>query len=123
MTLGVFDEDGFQIVKIDMLKQNTMKAETDGESLCRALNDLTLIAAFPKLLRSELTLIEIIKDLPYIEIETSPFPWRIEYISEKRKLRILDSNNKLVAFREYPKKISDEYIKLIVLALTNGVNY
>ena len=122
MTLGVFDEDGFQIVKIDMLKQKTMKAETDGELLCRALNDLTLIAAFPKLQRNEMKLAEVLGNLPHAESGVSPFPWRVEYTSEKRKLKIFDKFNILVTDREYPKSKSDEDVESIVLGLMYGVN-
>lgn len=122
MTLGVFDEEGFQIVKIDMLKQKTMKAETNGEMLCRALNDLTLIASFPSLLRNEIALVEILNNKPHPESGVSPFPWRVEYSQEKRILRIIASNNKLVADRDYPKGKLDEDVESIVQGLMYGVN-
>ncbi|MHB1154706.1 MAG: hypothetical protein ACYCWE_02870 [Eubacteriales bacterium] len=46
MTLSIVSEDGFQILKVDLLASNTMKAGTNGAILCRTMNDLNIIAGF-----------------------------------------------------------------------------
>lgn len=54
MTLEVYDETIIdkQILKIDMLKANTMKAGSNGDILCRSLNNLNIITLFPDILLS-----------------------------------------------------------------------
>lgn len=165
MTLEVFDEETKkQIVKIDMLKANTMKAGSDGDILCKALNDLSIITLFPEIFSSlyindllvsrvpieqgweyaykwllsygfkswqsyetlhETSIIckKFIDILPYNDVAFSQFPWINEYIEDRRRFKVIDSNGRVIAEKIFSKTVSDEQINHIRLLFEVGIKY
>lgn len=115
MTLSVIDENGFQIVKVDMLAQNTMAAGLEGDKLAQTLNDLSVIASFA----NDCNLIDI--ELPYEDISVSDVPWTASYDETKRKLVIKSKNGK-IADRVFPKSLTQKQIKNIVDVIFNGID-
>lgn len=105
MTLSLLDEDGTQILAIDMLSYNTMKAGTEGSLLTRALNDLNIIANFAK---QDYDLDD--DNLMFPGDGYSPLPWSLTYDEAKRKIVIRNGKNKKIAEKTYPKSVSDTRI-------------
>ena len=118
MTLSVLSQQGLQILKIDMLSQNTMAAGTGGNILCRSLNDLFVIAEFSNCLYSF-----IVDDLPYPDVGLSPLPWVISYDMNKRKIVVKCFGNKLIAHRIFPKSVKEETIIEIVNIIEKGIKH
>lgn len=86
MTLLIIE--GKRIVaRVDMLSQNTLKSGDDGNRLCRAMNDLTLIS-------DAVNSTEIV--LTY-ENGLSPLPWKAIW-SEKRYV-IKDAEGRVICSR------------------------
>jgi hypothetical protein len=83
MTLSILDETGCQILKVDMLRHDTMKANLDGSRLVRALNDLTVLASLPDLLAGQPG-----KELPYPDDGISDGPWLVACVDSKRSLTV-----------------------------------
>ncbi len=116
MTLSIVDEDEKQILKVDMLGANIMKAGTDGELLCRTINDLTVIANMSR----EIYSIDA-DDLPYPDEGLSPFPWKVVY-DEKKSSITVRSAKKVIANRQYPASFAIETILEIFECLTKGID-
>lgn len=123
MTLSLLDEDGTQILAIDMLSYNTMKAGTEGSLLTRALNDLNIIANFTQ---QDYDLGD--DNLMFPGDGYSPLPWSLSYDEKKRRILIRNGNNKKLAEKAYPKSVPDAkimaYRKTIEegLAIINSTN-
>lgn len=115
MTLSVIDENGFQLLKVDMLNAGTMKAGTDGSILCRTLNDLSLIASFAE---NQYSTLEDI--LPYPEEGISPIPWLVSYDEAKRLLKV-KSAKRTIASKNYPRSVSDDLIQSVLQAIQLGI--
>ena len=117
MTLSVLNEAGKQILKIDMLKYNTMKAEQHGKPLFVAMNDLQIIANFT----------DEIYDVPpkngryKARHEHSPFPWSYTYDEKKRRLIIRNASGDKICDKEYPKTFKDDEIASILSVIENGI--
>ena len=114
MTLSVVSSAGEQILKVDMLSQGTMKAGLRGDRLARALNDLTLVAALPDVLRGGK-----LPALPHPEAGHSLLPWQVETTGERLALR--DADGRRIASREFPRTIPPERVSGIVDCLQRGL--
>ena len=123
MTLSLLDEDGTQILAIDMLSYNTMKAGTEGALLTRALNDLNIIANFAQ---QDYDIDD--DNLMFPGDGYSQLPWSLSYDEQKRRILIRNGNNKKLAEKAYPKSVPDAkimaYRKTIEegLAIINSTN-
>ncbi len=115
MTLSVVSSTALQILKIDMLAQRTMQAGADGDHLARALNDLTMLAAIPELLRTETRDI----DLPHPNAGHSPFPWDVAITP--RRITVNDGHGRKIAERVFPKRMPAERKHELTAAITAGV--
>ena len=89
MTLSILDEDGFQILKVDMLGAGTVKAGTNGDILVRTLNDLNVIARFSI---NDYDISDA--NLKYPGGGLSPLPWNVQYNSEIRSLSVKSGKKK-----------------------------
>ena len=118
MTLSVVDEKGFQILKIDMLSYDTMKAGTNGDRLVRALNNLTILAGF-----GDASYFVEMDDLPFPDETISVLPWKIDYSKKKRRIVVFDGNHRKIAERTYPKKTTDNEIDAIAKLLAEGCEF
>lgn len=116
MTLSILDEEGFQILKVDMLSAGTMKAGTEGDILARTLNDLQIIAHF-----SEKDFDISDDNLMFPGGEISQLPWTVIYDQNKRKL-VVKSGKKTICDRIFPKSISEKQIYDIIDIISNGVS-
>ena len=97
MTLAIVD--GKRIVaRVDMLSQNTLKAGTDGERLCRAMNDLTAIANAINGIKAT---------LPY-ESGLSPLPWSIS--QSERRFAIYDNTGRTLCSRNIAVKNKNQIV-------------
>lgn len=109
MTLAVCE--GSRIVlRIDMLKHNTLKAGDDGKRLCSALNDLFLIA---ELSSDNADIPSVISRLPYGEEGNSPFPWEVSFDNKKLMIRSTTGSlicDKPVAKRNHAQIKADYYV-------------
>lgn len=119
MTLSVLDEHGRQILKIDMLRYGTMKAENGGDRLARSLNDLALIAAMPDICHTGWVALDA--TLPHPEAGLSPFPWSVDYDDASRSLEVRDAAGKKIAGRRFPDRIPRQDVEVIVTILRRGV--
>ena len=117
MTLCVVDSAGMRIAKVDMLRDKTMKAGTDGERLARRLNDLHIIAQIPKLSGASLGQI----DVPFIDAEISRFPWQLEANEEKRTIKIMDFGMSTIAVNKFGKSVQIDLFEDIVNLLSRGI--
>lgn len=103
MTLSILDENNTQIIKVDMLKANTMKAGTNGALLTQTLNSLFVISQFP-----EGRIIDVVlSELPYPDDNILPLPWSYTYQPEKRVLRVKHAKG-ILCEREYPHSFGDD---------------
>jgi hypothetical protein len=84
MTLSVVAEGGLRILTVDMLAQDTMKHDTNGDRLARALNDLTLIAV-PS------------TPLPHPDAGISPTPWSATVDANRRRIAVRGAGGRLIA--------------------------
>ncbi len=116
MTLSIIDENDLQILKVDMLSSNTMKAGTDGEILCRTINDLTVISNFS---RGEYSFDD--EALPYSGEGISPLPWVVNY-DEKKATITVKSAKKVIANRKFPPSIAEDTIREIYECLKKGID-
>ena len=118
MTLSVISDVGDIILSVDMLRYQTMKAETDGDILVKAMNDLYLLSAIPILIGNSCQKIE----LPHPEAGLSLLPWTI--ITDKGSIDVLitDFNNKKIAERKYPKRMIPEKKQEIINTLKQGID-
>ena len=115
MTLSILDENGLQILHVDMLSYGTMKAGDGGEKLARTMNDLSVLAGFA----SERYIIDA-DTLPQPEAGISPLPWTVKYNEAKRRVVIVDGNKKRIAERDFPSRMDAVYLNRIVACLTEG---
>jgi hypothetical protein len=102
MTLSVLEvETGQRVLTISMLQAGTMKAETHGERLVRAINNMTLLAAIPTLISSpsEAPL------PPHSDAGYSPIPWALN--QKGRDTVIQDCRGMKVATLSVPNKCSE----------------
>lgn len=90
MTLSVVDEKGFQILKVDMLSYNTMKAGTDGAVLFRTMNDLSLLACFASKIYDITPESRLYGDDPI-----SKLPWNVIVDHERRKIVIKNQEHRI----------------------------
>jgi len=116
MTLSVVDADGLRVLTVDMLRHKTMAADLNGDRLARACNDLTVLAACPALSHGEAPPV-----LPHPDAGLSPGPWRVEYGSTRRRLRIISASGALIAERAFPRSAPDEQVQSIVARLRDGM--
>lgn len=116
MTLSLLDEDGTQVLAIDMLSYNTMKAGTEGSLLTRALNDLDIIARFAK---QDYALDD--DSLMFPGDGYSPLPWLLTFDEAKRKIVIRNGNNKKIAEKTYPKSVPDVKISMYRNTIMEGL--
>ncbi len=115
MTLSVVDETGFQILKIDMLKQNTMQAGNEGKKLMRSMNDLGIIANFSIQKYDSSSSARM-----YEGEEVSSLPWYCKYNPERRTL-VVGNADHVIADRTFPKKASNETITAILQVIEKGI--
>ena len=115
MTLSVLDENGFQILKVDMLSAGTLKAGTHGANYFRTMNDLYVIAHFSE---SDYEISD--RNLKYPKGGLSPYPWSVNYDNSKRRLTVKSGNRK-IAYRDYPRSVSAEYIINVKECIEKGV--
>lgn len=111
MTLSILDEDGLQILKVDMKSSETMKAETGGERLVCAINDLSVLAF------SANGIFNGINCLPYPEATISPTPWSMEADTNKRRIIIRDATRRKIADRTFPCSVGSEQFEEILTRL------
>lgn len=117
MTLSIIDENGFQVLKVDMLKNNTMKAGTDGSLLVRTMNDLTVIANFS---RHDFDFSA--EHRAYEDEPISPLPWKLEYVESKRRIVIKNGEGRRIADREFPASTDPIYIQECLQVLQTGID-
>lgn len=83
MTLSILDQEDKQVLKVDRLRENTLKAGNNGDILCRIMNDLQVIANF------QFEKYEIDDEtLLYPDKGLSPFPWSLLYDEKKRRITV-----------------------------------
>jgi len=114
MTLSVVSSTGEQILKVDMLSQGTMKAGLSGDRLARAMNDLTLAAGLPQLLRGG-----GVPELPHPDAAHSPLPWQV--VENGRRISVRDADGRRIANREFPGTMPAERVDEIVACLQAGL--
>lgn len=114
MTLSVVSSTGEQVLRVDMLSQGTMKAGLSGDRLARALNDLSLVAALPELLRGG-----GVPELPHPGAAHSPLPWRV--VESGRRISVKDADGRRIASREFPRTMPAERVGEIVGCLQAGL--
>lgn len=117
MTLSILDDDGFQILKVDMLSAGTMKAGTDGDLLVRALNDLQVIAHFSE---NDFDISDENLMFPGCN-GISQLPWTVIYDESKRKL-VVKSGKRTIADRIFPRSMPEKHLLEIVDCITDGVS-
>jgi len=114
MTLSILDEDGFQVLKVDMLSQGTMQAGLEGRRLMMTMNDLTIIAGF-----SEGKDIIGLEELPYEDEGYSPKPWSVTYDERRRTIKV--SSIRKICDRKYPTTTPIEKIQEIYSIIRDGI--
>lgn len=116
MTLSLLDEDGTQILAIDMLSSNTMKASTEGSLLTKALNDLNIIANFAN---QDYDIED--DNLMFPGDGHSPLPWSLTFDETKHKIVIRNGNNKKIAEKAYPKSVPDAKVAIYKKTIEVGL--
>lgn len=116
MTLAVTSSDGRRILRVDMLASATMAAGTNGERLARAQNDLCLLAASPELRAGRRLPV-----LPHPDAGVSPAPWSVAWAPDRRRIRIRDGEQRLIAGYDYPAGADLEWIRNVLDTLVAGV--
>ena len=115
--MSIVDETNTQNLKVDMLGAGTMKAGSDGEILCRTINDLTVISNMSQGFYSS-----DVEGLPYPDEGTSPFPWKVVY-DEKKSTITVRSAKKVIASKKYPPSFSKALIENIYKHLKKGIEH
>ena len=115
MTLSVLDENGKQILKIDMLAQNTMKANLGGDKLAKAFNDLTILSAIPDLIYDSNHPIMF----PHPDAGCSDLPWKTVFSTNR--IVVKDCKDRKIAERNFPKKSLRENIEESMQTLEEGI--
>lgn len=115
MTLSILD-DGFQVLKVDMLGAGTMKFGTNGDILARTENDLKVIAEFSN---NKYGCTEV--KLPHPEEGISPLPWSLKYDEEKRRMAVM-SGKRVIADRKFPPSTPFQRINAIIGIIKKGLS-
>ena len=116
MTLSIVDEKDRQILKIDMLSYQTMKAGENGDLPARAMNDLTVIANFA----------DGVYEIPprnstCADGGCSRLPWKVDYRWDKRRVVIWNGDRKKICEKTYPASFPVTEIEEDVELLKRGV--
>jgi hypothetical protein len=120
MTLSVLSNIGNErILTIDMLSQNTMIAENEGERLAKALNDLYLLGNIPCILRDKKLRIRDM-NLPYPDAGHSPFPWMC-IRRGSRLFRVQDGNRRKIAGRQFPASLDFFRLEFVEYVMKSGI--
>lgn len=121
MTLSVLDQDGFQVVKVDLLSYGGMKAGNEGVDLAKMINNLTIIASFSGTQQNTKTLIGLKHVLPHPEVGYSPLPWSYSFDAAKNLLIIRDCMKKKIAERKYPFTCPVDQVGKIIEIIDAGI--